>query len=101
MKKYYVLVIWDDIEPEIIGPFKTEICRDDRAIDYKMQYDDAHGIYRCISYNGSIKIESYPASFFMKFCRFCGIEHEVVCMHRHQDHFVCDECWDNRLETTS
>ncbi|MFW5958310.1 MAG: hypothetical protein ACOCQ0_04055 [Desulfosalsimonas sp.] len=45
--KPYLLIIWDDIEPEIKGPFKTEeerynTAREIRAADP----DKRHGLYK-------------------------------------------------------
>jgi hypothetical protein len=34
-------------------------------------------------------------------CRFCHKDTDTATAHRHEDDWVCDECWDERLRTTS
>ena len=34
-------------------------------------------------------------------CRFCHQPTDAKTAHRHEDLWVCDECWDERLRTTS
>jgi hypothetical protein len=61
-KKPYLLVVWGDIEPEIVGPYATEQDRDAKAKEIRSVNGDEHGIYRLDmdgskpivgSYNGS------------------------------------------------
>lgn len=33
-------------------------------------------------------------------CKFCEKEVEDVTAHRHQNGYVCEDCWDERLRTT-
>jgi len=33
-------------------------------------------------------------------CKFCGELRPVVSMHRHNDGYVCNDCWDERLRNT-
>jgi len=44
--KLYLLVIWDDIEPEVMGPYATTDDRLKRARDFREEEGDKHGVFR-------------------------------------------------------
>lgn len=45
--KYYVLKVWQDVEPELSEPFDTEEERDNEALRMKKEDgDDESGFYR-------------------------------------------------------
>ena len=39
MKGYYVLVVWNDVEPELIGPYDSENERDKEAKQLRTFHD--------------------------------------------------------------
>ena len=63
--KYYVLVIWQDIEPTVCGPYSTEEERDQHAKAFRKNGGDKHGYYRmdCEADCAPI-VQAYPGSFF-------------------------------------
>jgi hypothetical protein len=62
--KFYVLLIWGDVEPFLKGPFLTEKLRDDESRRLKSKHGDKHGIYPMnVDENGVPKIGTYPNIF--------------------------------------
>lgn len=45
MIAHYLLVVWDDLEPSLMGPYKTERLRLRAAKGLKKEHGDDHGIY--------------------------------------------------------
>lgn len=41
----FLLVVWDDVEPEILGPFPSEEARDEKARELRREAGPDHGIY--------------------------------------------------------
>ena len=63
--EYYVLVVWDDISPDLQGPFANEGQRNKRASELKAEYGDEHGIYALeVDSEGRPTVSSYLAGFF-------------------------------------
>lgn len=63
---YYVIIIYQDIEPELIGPFPTEETRDEKARELKRQYGNEHGIFPMnIDAEGKPAVGAYSGGFFM------------------------------------
>lgn len=65
MKKYYVLFIWGDVDPELIGPFKSEAERNAKAKQLKAKRGDDHGIFRMEEKDGEVTVGPYPVDFFI------------------------------------
>lgn len=66
IETYYVLIIYGDIEPDLIGPFTTEETRDEKAIDLKREYGNEHGIFPMnIDADGAPTVGAYSGGFFM------------------------------------
>jgi hypothetical protein len=64
--KHYLLIIWDDIEPELLGPYAAESYRDTRAKSIRGEFGNKHGIFK-FDIEGDItevNIESYSSAFF-------------------------------------
>ena len=45
MKKYYLVMVWGDVEPELFGPFPTPLGRDKVAREIQEDRGDEHGLY--------------------------------------------------------
>lgn len=70
---YYLVFVYDDIDPEIRGPYLTKKTRDDVAVALRKKFGKDHGIYPLdIDGPGKPSIETYSGDFFMS---------------------VPDECW--------
>ena len=64
--KYYVIKIWEDIEPENpIGPFDTEEQRDEKAKElFREDLNGEHGVFALdVRSDGSIEFGSYSGAF--------------------------------------
>ena len=67
MKKYYLVIVWGDVEPGIFGPFPTHIERDKYAKLVWKEEGDEHGLYPLdIVAEGveEVEIVAYPGGFF-------------------------------------
>ena len=68
-KHYYLITVEDDVEPEIIGPFKDVGERDHFAKELREKYGFDGGIYPLDikSENEPVKVEAwaYPGGFFL------------------------------------
>lgn len=58
--KYYLLVVWNDIEVETFGPFSTEKDRKEYASSVRRKHGNDHGIYAVTSKNDKIEIFNCP-----------------------------------------
>lgn len=59
----YLLVIWNDVEPEIIGPFSSERNRLAEAKNIRQQDPNKdHGIYR-LEADGNVEIGCFTGEF--------------------------------------
>lgn len=72
--KYYVLIVYGDVEPALRGPFPGPGHRDDMAKLYKRHYGDEHGIYRLDQEGETLKVDSYSHGVFLERCTRCGEE---------------------------
>jgi hypothetical protein len=62
---YYVLIVWGDVSPDLLGPFANERQRDTRARQLKADYGDEHGIFALeVDSEGRPTVSSYLAMFF-------------------------------------
>jgi len=59
----YLLIIWDDVEPGIIGPYKNEGVRNKTARNFRKINGPDHGIYQ-LDVVGTPSIEAYSNEFF-------------------------------------
>lgn len=65
--QYYVLLMRDDIEPELHGPFKHEKFRDACARRLRAVLGDEHGAFPMdISAAGVLSVGTYSGGFFME-----------------------------------
>ena len=63
--KYYVLIVEDDIEPFLNGPYMTEASRDTQARKHKKEFSDRDAIlWLDINQHGNPTVGSYPSVFF-------------------------------------
>lgn len=64
---YYVLVVWEDVEPELFGPYLSEKDRDSKALDLKEEHGDDHGIYWLNASDGLEpgEVGAYSGGFFI------------------------------------
>lgn len=63
---YYLIFVWGDVSPTILGPFDTIELRDEEAQRLRTEEGDEHGIYS-LDINGtiaSIEASSYSGTFF-------------------------------------
>lgn len=67
MKYYYLLIIYGDVEPELLGPYENKMVRDQAAKDYRTNdnQDLSDGIFLMES-ESPIKpvIETITGDFF-------------------------------------
>lgn len=42
---YYLIFLWNLVDPQIVGPFKTAEERDEEAIKYQKEHGDTHGYF--------------------------------------------------------
>jgi hypothetical protein len=66
MNDIYLLVIYGDVEPEVLGPFKDEAERDRKALDIREEGGDEHGIFLLTVEKTTHKPEvtAYSGGFF-------------------------------------
>lgn len=63
---YYLIAVWGDVEPEILGPFTTTEERDMEATRFRNEEGDEHGLYP-LDIRGNvevIEISAYSGGFF-------------------------------------
>jgi predicted RNA-binding Zn-ribbon protein involved in translation (DUF1610 family) len=62
---YYLLHVWGDVEPEILGPFKTEEERDAKAKALReRESDDPSGLYPLTIKDATPEVWAYSGGFF-------------------------------------
>lgn len=62
---YYLLFVWEDVEPELIGPFDTIEERDSEAKKYREEHGNEHGYYPLqITKGCQIEVGCFSGSFF-------------------------------------
>lgn len=62
----YLIFVWGDTEPEVMGPYATEETRDAKARWLRKTEGDAHGIYLLDIVDGVPKVDAYSGAFFEK-----------------------------------
>ena len=61
---YYLVIVWDDVEPELAGPFESEEDRDAHALSIRDKEGPEHGIYPLDLSDDQPVIGAYPGAFF-------------------------------------
>ena len=63
---HYLLCIWGDIEPELLGPFKTAEARDGRARQLRQESGADHGLFPLSTTKGTPtpRIDCYSGGFY-------------------------------------
>jgi len=86
---YYILFIWEDIEPELFGPFDTHESRDLKAKNLREEEGDDHGIYGLNMKDNKPEIFAYSGGFFAEADQKASekaMEIPVI------DEYICPEC---------
>lgn len=63
--KYYILLVWEDIEPQIRGPYKDAANRDlyAKRLRHKCGAEE-HGVFALdVNRNGKPKVSAYSQAF--------------------------------------
>jgi hypothetical protein len=60
----YLAFVYGDVEPEVIGPFKTEKERDKKARALRRKEGVEYGIYMLTIKNGLPRMDAYSGGFF-------------------------------------
>jgi hypothetical protein len=62
---YYIIFIWGDVDPALMGPYKTEEERDRIAREIRKEEGEEHGIYQLDVDKGTeVGLYSYSGAFF-------------------------------------
>ena len=61
--KHYLLVMWGDVEPGLMGPFASEKARDRKAREIRKVNGDDDGLYP-LEATGKVAVGSYSGAFF-------------------------------------
>ena len=63
--QHYILMVWEDIEPDLHGPFLTAELRDERAHALRREHGPDHGYYPLTLTPGqTLTCGSYSGAFF-------------------------------------
>jgi hypothetical protein len=57
-------MVWDDVQPELIGPYENENARNRKARDLKSEYIDDHGILGAELDGDDLKVYNWSSAFF-------------------------------------
>jgi len=101
--RFYVLKVWGDVEPSLIGPFDTQAERDAKALELRYKEGDEHGLYK-VWWKGHTHLSINPYSGFEldedkvdsdgELCNFVN-HYECDCGTSWIDRWSCacdDEC---------
>lgn len=78
-------------DPDMIGDLAYHI---ERSVDYHI----SHGLLTGAT---SAEVDGYAVDVaILDTCKLCGKEFPVDGMHNHQQGWVCEGCWDERLRIT-
>jgi len=64
MTTYWLIFVWGDVEPELHGPFPTELERDNFAKYVRETEGNRHGFYPMTVTDGIPDVRSYSGAFF-------------------------------------
>jgi hypothetical protein len=62
--EYYLLMIWHDVEPELLGPWPTHEERDSRAKMLKELHGDEHGLFPMMLDENGLIVGCYSGADF-------------------------------------
>ena len=63
--RFYLLFVWDDVEPQLLGPYNTHLERDAMAKKMRENEGPEHGAYRInITSGAHIGVYEYSGAFF-------------------------------------
>ena len=63
--KYYLIMVWGDVEPGTYGPYPTEEKREEAAKELRREHGDKHGIYAAdVEDNGELTVYTFSGAFF-------------------------------------
>ena len=63
--KHYLLIMWGDVEPEVLGPFDSDEARDTKARELRLEIGDANGIFPvCVDKDNGLSVWAYSGGFF-------------------------------------
>ena len=62
---FYLLIVYGDIDPEVIGPFADEDQRDNAALVFRRNHGDEDGIFMLsVAGGGRPHVAAYSGAFF-------------------------------------
>ncbi len=62
--QYYVLITWDDVEPDLMGPFRTKHLQTTFAQTFRKDKGKRHGLFKLDimdAQEGQIAVDSFAA----------------------------------------
>jgi hypothetical protein len=59
--RFYVLQVWGDVEPKLIGPFDTQAERDAKALEIRYKEGNEDGLYK-VWWKGHTHLQIHPFS---------------------------------------
>jgi hypothetical protein len=62
--KYYLLIIYDGVEADIEGPYRSEERRDAAALKIRKEQGKDHGLHALDVVNGKPRVFNYLGGFF-------------------------------------
>lgn len=65
--KYYLLFVWHDVDPRLIGPFNNTAVRDAQALVWFKDEGPEHGYFMLNVGEKSVEVHSYSGAFFSDF----------------------------------
>lgn len=66
MTKPYLLIIWNNVEPQLMGPFTYREERDNEAFRIAKVHGPMHGYFKLNEFEGEIEISTYSNALFEK-----------------------------------
>ena len=62
---YYILFIYENVEPELIGPYVSANERDEEAKEKRYQEGEEHGVFKLsVDLDFDVEVSTYPGGFF-------------------------------------
>jgi hypothetical protein len=74
MREFYLIITWDDIEPELRGPFPSDQARLDQAQSFRAAEGRDHGLFRLDITNGRPAVEAFGAQELLVDDETCDVE---------------------------
>ena len=63
MRLKWLLVVWGDVEPDLLGPYMDGEARDKAAVELKRAHGDDNGIFM-LDAEGLPEVGAYSGGFF-------------------------------------